>query len=187
MIRIKNKGVIAVSGKPGAGTSTIARKLAERLGLKYFSPGQKFFKPSKQVDDTHEALEKWKTREGSSKEFHEKIDYYQKELAKKRNVVICGKLSIWVLKDLADVKIWIDCFLDERVRRTARRDKISFEEAKHKITERERIETEEWKRMYGINRSDQCNMADIVVDSTNLTREETLNTILKRIKTISSR
>ena len=118
--------VIAISGKPGAGTSTISKILAKRLGIKYFSPGQKFFKPSK-MNDTNETLDLWKSDKGKSKDFHKRIDDYQRKLAKRGNIVICGKLSIWVLKDLADLKVWLDCDFDERVRRTSKRDKINTE------------------------------------------------------------
>ena len=170
--------VIAVSGKPGAGTSTIAKMVAKRLGIKYFSPGQKFFKSSEKEDDTNEALDLWKSERGKSKEFHEKIDHYQRELAKKGNVVICGKLSIWVLKNLADLKVWLDCDFEERVRRSSKRDKISLEEARIKLKEREKMEEKEWKRMYGFDRDNQREMADIVVDTTNKSVEKIVEGIM---------
>jgi len=158
--------VIAISGKPGSGTSTVARMIAKRLKIEYFSPGQKFFKLSEEKDDTSEALDLWRNKKGKSKEFHEKIDDYQKELAKKGNIVICGKLSVWVLKDLADIKIWLDCDFDERVRRTSMRDMISLEEAENKLLEREKLEENEWKKMYGFDRDNQKGMADIVINAT---------------------
>ncbi len=170
--------VIAISGKPGAGTSTIAKMVAKRLEIDYFSPGQKFFKPSEKEDDTNEALDLWRTERGKSKDFHQKIDDYQRELAKKGNVVICGKLSIWVLKDLADLKVWLDCDFEERVRRTSRRDKISLEESRRKLKEREEMEEKEWKRMYGFDRNSQKDMADVVVDTSNKDAEEVVEEIL---------
>ncbi|MBD3155958.1 MAG: AAA family ATPase [Candidatus Aenigmarchaeota archaeon] len=169
--------VIAISGKPGAGTSTIARMLADKLGIKYFSPGQKFFKPSEKEDDTTEALELWKTERGKSEDLHKRIDDYQRKLAKKGDIVICGKLSIWVLKDLADLKVWLDCDFDERARRTSMRDDISLEETREKLKEREKLEEKEWKRIYGIDRNEQKNIADIVIDSTELDQEEVISRI----------
>jgi len=173
--------VIAVSGKPGAGTSTIAKMVAKRLGIKYFSPGQKFFKPSEKEDDTNEALDLWKSERGKSKEFHEKIDHYQRELAKKGNVVICGKLSIWVLKDLANLKVWLECEFDERVRRTSMRDKISLEEAREKIEDREEIEEKEWKKMYGFDRNTQKEMADLLIDVSKKEPDEIVEGILEKL------
>ena len=174
--------VIAITGLPGAGTSTVSKILAKRLNLKYFSPGEYFKKHSKLKTQVDEAVDVWKSKRGRSKNFHEEIDKMQRELAKKGNIVICGKLSIYMLKDLADVKIWIDCSLDERARRSANRDNISFDEAKKKLIERERIEKVEWERMYGFNREIQREMADIVIDNTNLNVEETIKQILGKIK-----
>jgi cytidylate kinase len=174
--------VIAVTGKPSAGSSTISRGLADKLGIDYFSPGQKFFKPSHEKDDTTEALDLWKTEKGKSKDFHQKIDDYQKQLAKKGNIVICGKLSIWVLKNLADLKVWLDCEFEERVRRASKRDNISLEEAKEKMNKREQMEEKEWKRIYGIDRNKQREMADLAIDTTNLTVDETMDKITEFIR-----
>ncbi len=173
--------VIAISGKPGAGTSTIAKMVAERLNIEYFSPGQKFFKPFEEKDDTTEALDFWRNKKGKSKGFHEKIDDYQRELAKKGNIVICGKLSVWVLKDLADLKVWLDCDFEERVRRSSKRDKINLKETKEKLKKREKIEENEWKRIYGFDRNSQKEMADIVIDTGVKNPEEIVEEIVEMV------
>ncbi|MBL7170337.1 MAG: cytidylate kinase family protein [Candidatus Aenigmarchaeota archaeon] len=175
--------VIAISGKPGAGTSTISKELAKKLGIDYFSPGQKFFKPSERMDDTHEALNTWKTKKGSSKDFHKQIDDYQRQLAKKGNIVICGKLSIWVLKDLADFKVWLDCDFEERAGRSAERDGINLEEARRKLKEREETEKQEWKRIYDFDRDVQQEMADLVIDTSKMSVKEVVEKIITLGKT----
>ncbi|MEM5793353.1 MAG: cytidylate kinase family protein [Candidatus Aenigmatarchaeota archaeon] len=171
--------VIAISGRPGAGSSSVAKALANELNLGYFSPGEKFFKPSGK-NGTTESLNTWKG-EGKDKKFHLKIDEYQKELAKKGDIVICGKLSIWILRDIADLKVWLDCDFEERVRRSSIRDMIPIEEAKKKLKERENIEEKEWKKMYGFNRNIQKKMADMVIDTTNLTIQEVVERIKERL------
>lgn len=173
--------VIAISGKPGSGSSTVARMLAKKLGIDFFSPGQKFFKSSKKVDDTSETLNLWKNKRGKTKSFHENIDNYQRELARKGNIVICGKLSIWILRDFANLKVWLDCNFEERVRRTSERDKISFEEARKKLKEREGLEEKEWERIYGFNRNNQKKIADMVIDATHLRPEEIVEKIIKSL------
>lgn len=170
--------VIAVSGLPGAGSSTIARLLAKKLKLRYFSPGEYFKSYSKSNRQTYKAMDVWMSNIGRKKQFHNKIDKMQIDLAKKGDIVICGKLSVYILKDIADHKIWIECSLNERARRTSKRDKISFEEAKKNIKKREEMETREWKRDYGLDYKDQKNIADIVINTTNLNEEETLKKIL---------
>jgi len=176
------RNVIAISGPPGAGSTTIAKELAERLGITYFSPGfiQKGFAKGK--NQSKAAIEVWKTKMGKSREFHKELDDLQIERAKQGNVVVCGKLSIYFLKDLADFKIWVDASLDERAKRSAKRDKLPVEKVKGMMSEREKTEREEWMKIYGFDYFNQKKMADLVIDSTNLTVEETVNKILDFIK-----
>ncbi len=175
------KMVIVISGPPGVGTSSIAREIAKKLNLRYLSPGKtyKSFLPKKEAEA---ALEFWKTSFGSSKKLHENLDKSQIEEAKKGNVVICGKLSIYFLKDLAEFKIWLDAPLEVRARRTARRDKISFEEALKQIKEREYIERKKWKEIYGFDYFEQKKDADFILDNSKLTLRQAVNKILEFIK-----
>ncbi len=173
--------VIAITGMPGAGSSTIARHIAKKLKLKYFSPGEYFKSHAKGKRQIESVLKVFEAGTGKSKKFHNQIDQMQIELAKKGNVVICGKLSIKMLKDIADYKIWLDCSLEERARRAAKRDRIPFKEALKKTREREKLEVAEWEKDYGFDYRKQKRMADIVINSTKLTKRETVKTILNRI------
>src|SRR3989338_3238004 len=174
--------VIAVTGMPGAGSSTISKMLAKKLKIKYFSPGEYFKKHSKKKTETDQALSYWKTEEGSSKKFHNYIENLQIKIAKKGNIVICGKLSIFALRNIPSIKIWLECSLEERAKRTSERDKINVEEAIKKITEREKMEDVEWEKIYSINRRNQQKWANLVVDTRKMTKEQTVEFILKKIK-----
>ncbi|MCX8179670.1 MAG: cytidylate kinase family protein [Candidatus Aenigmarchaeota archaeon] len=173
--------MIAISGLPGAGTSTIAKLLAKKLGLKYFSPGDYFKSFSEKTSQTEKAIDVFQSGKGKSKKFHEKIDEMQLKLAKQGNIVLCGKLSIYMLKDIADYKIWVECSLEERAKRTANRDGISLEEALEALRKREEMEVEEWKKDYGFDYRKQKEMADFVIDNTFLNESETLEKILNFI------
>lgn len=176
------KITVAISGPPGSGTSTIAKELAKRLKLEYFSPGQIQKSYSKSSKESLAALDVWQTKLGKSRTFHRDIlDKTQKELAKKGNIVICGKLSIKMLEGLADYRIWVYAPINIRAERVAERDKITVDEAMNALSEREEIERKAWKRLYGFDYFDQKELADLVVDNSK-TLEESVERILKFIK-----
>jgi len=177
------KNVIIVSGPPGAGSSTIAKALARKLKLRYFSVGkiQKSFGTSKKEGKS--ALEVWRAKYGKSKYFHLKtLDQPQINEAKKGNVVINSKLGIHFLKNLSDKKIWLDVPLKVRAIRSAKRDKISVSQAIKEIKKREIIERNEFRRLYGFDYFDQKKYADFVIDSSELPIDRTVSKILQFIK-----
>ncbi len=172
------KTVIVVSGPPGSGSTSVAKKLAKSLKFRLVVLGklQKILGRSK--TESKAALESWITKKGSSRKTHEDRDRMQVEEAKKGRVVMCGKLSIHFLKDISDCKIWLDVPLKVRAERSARRDNISVEEAKKLIYERQEIERREWKKIYGFDYFYQKDIADFVIDSSDLTLKQTVDEIL---------
>lgn len=180
------KDIIVVSGLPGSGSTSVARELAKRLRLRYFVPGKLHKKLGKPKKESEAALEVWRTKKGRSKKTHEERDKLQIKEAKKRHIVICGKLSIHFLRGLSDHKIWLDAPLKVRAKRTAKRDGISVKKSTKEISERQRIERREWKRIYGFDYFYQKKIADLVIDSSKLTLKQTVNKILKFIKSKKS-
>lgn len=177
-----NKITIAITGPPGAGSSTLAKRLAEKLKLEYFSPGKFFKSLSKENIETTAALEMLKSKKGTSKELHNLIDEMQLEKAKKGNIVIDGKLSIRMLRDIASVKIWIDVPIEERAKRAVERDKILYEEALKDIKEREGLEIKTFSEIYGFNYFEQKKEADIVFNNSDKTAEQAVKELVVLIK-----
>jgi len=173
--------VIVVSGMPVCGSSTAAKKLAKKLRLKYFSVGKEFKKHMK-GKETHRAIKMFNTKKGVSRSFHEELDNEQRRLAEKGNIVIDSKLGIYMLKDVADYKIWLKANKTEIAKRVASREKISFKAAKKLMEERTMVERQRFKKIYGFDTFSQEKMADLVVDTSKRTPEQTINHILKFIK-----
>jgi len=178
--------VIAISGMPGAGSSTIGELLAKKLKLAFFSVGRynkdeakKYIKNEK---ETKRAVEFWKQDEKFLNSFHKKTDEMQIERAKKGNVVIEGKLAIHFLKDIADYKIWLWAPMMIRAERIQMRDKIPFEEALKNLEEKEQLERENWNKMYGFDYFSQREYADLVIDTSDKTTEEIVDFIIKKFK-----
>lgn len=174
--------VIAVSGLPGAGNSTVAKVLAQKLGLDYFSVGKYFKSFSKEETESDKAISVFKSDEGMSRDFHARIDELQIQKAKKGNIVIDSKLAFYFLKGLADYKVWIDVPLKVRAQRTAKRDDISVEEAERKIVLRHDMENFTFQKAYGIKYEDLKNNANIIIDASKDGIGEIVDKIIKQIK-----
>lgn len=176
------KTVIAIASPPGSGGTTVAKKLAKRLKLKFFSVGLYYKKFSNEKKESKAACELWKTKFGSSEKLHHHMDNLQIELAKKGNIVIEATLSIYFLKKLSKYKIWLDVPFKVRVERAAKRDNVPVENVIKEISQREDIERREWKRMYDFDYFDQKYDADFVLDSSKLTPKQTVDKIIEFIK-----
>ena len=173
--------VIALSGPPGSGASTVGKVLARRLKLGYFSPGLYYRKIMKQ-EHIENAPEFWKTRFGSSRKLHQHIDQMQLEKARKGDVIIEGTLSIHFLKKLASNKVWLNASLKVRAQRVAKRERIPYRRALKEVEERQTMERKGWEKIYGFDYFDQKKEADLVVDASNLTVNQAVNRIINFIE-----
>ncbi|MCD6215874.1 MAG: hypothetical protein DRP08_02435 [Candidatus Aenigmatarchaeota archaeon] len=173
---------VIISGKSGAGSSTIGQLLAKKLGLDYFSLGKWYkqqFKMKSENEETDAAIKGWKSKEGSSKELHNKLDNIQLTLAKKGHIVIDSKLGIHFLKGLADFTVWLEASLPIRAARYAKRSKTDIDTAIKQLEEKESAERKSWKKIYGFDYFDQRNQADLVVDTSDKTPEEIVDHIIR--------
>ena len=176
------KMVVVISSPPGSGGTTVAKNLAKKLRLKFFSTGLFYKKLSKEKNESEAAFQLWKTSYGSSEKLHNHMDRMQIEMAKKGNVLIESTLGVHFLRKFSNYRIWLDVPLRIRAERSAKRDKMEVNDALKKISEREDIERHEWKRMYGFDYFDQKYEADFVLDSSKQTPNQTANEILKFIR-----
>ncbi|MBI4019055.1 MAG: cytidylate kinase family protein [Candidatus Aenigmarchaeota archaeon] len=168
--------VIAISGQPGCGSTTTGRLLAKKLGLGFFSAGEYFKSFSK--GKTQEAVDFFGSEKGSSKDFHHAIDKLMVENAKKGNIAIDGKLAIHFLNTIADVKIWLKARVEKRAERYAKRDGVSIESAARTVKEKDDLERKTFKSLYGFDTFSQEKEADIVIDTSDKTPEQTVSEIM---------
>jgi CMP/dCMP kinase len=154
----KQNVIICVSGMTGSGKSTVARRLAERYNLEYFSGGNAMKALAKDEGYDSDVRGWWESPEGldflkqrmSDPAFDKKIDQKLLELAAVGNVVLDSWTVPWLLKD-DGFKVWLESSPQARAKRVVNRDRISFEEALQALTEKDASTRKIYKDLYGFD------------------------------------
>ena len=172
--------VIAVSGLPGSGKTSLARRLAERLGLRYLSLGEMFRKLAYERRITLEELSRIAEEDAS---IDKAIDDKAIEEASKGCIVVDGHISAWTLENTAHLKILVMAPIDVRAERIARRDSKSIEDALTEIRVREESESRRFMKFYGINIFD-LSIFDLIINSEKFNEEEVFEIVMSAVKIV---
>jgi cytidylate kinase len=177
------KIVICISGLAGSGKSTVARKVARKYNLRYFSGGDALKSLALEVGFASRTRGWWESTEGmkfltkrmEDPSFDRKIDERLLTWATEGNVV----LDSWTMPWLFDggFKIWLEASKEERARRISRRDNTSFEEALSALQKKEATTKVIYKELYGFNLGEDFSPFDLVLDVNHLTPEGVFNTL----------
>ena len=175
--------IVVIGGKAGAGKSTIAKVLAQKLDLKHYSMGDLQREIAKKRGISLLELSRL---EESDSSIDKGLDQKQKKLGEDEdNFVIDGRLSVFFI-DNADFKIFLEAKDNVRAERILK-DRRKEENAKDvqalikNLKAREESENERYRRYYGLDCYDKSNY-DTVIDTTNLTVEEVVNNIYSLIR-----
>jgi len=182
--------VLCVSGMAGTGKSTLAKKLANKYGLKYYSGGDalKALAAEEGYDtsgrgfwESLEGLRFLERREKDSK-FDEAVDEKLLEYAKIGNVLLDSWTMPWLVK--SGFKIWLLASMEKRAERVAKRDKFTVEEALQMLKEKEAKTKAIYKQLYGFNLGEDFKPFDLVLDTDNLTAEEVFQVLCNVIENV---
>jgi cytidylate kinase len=170
---------IVISGWPAVGKTTIACKLAEEFDIVMYNGGD-ILKMLAEEDkgysvkrddwwDTTEA-KKFMEERKSDPSFDKKVDKKLIEIVKKGGTVITSYTLPWLVQDesIIIIKFWLRGSPENRARRMANRDGISFEEAKRIIKLRDEENKKIYYRLYGFRFGEDLTVFDYVLNTDRL-------------------
>jgi cytidylate kinase len=170
--------IICVSGLAGSGKSTVAKRIAEYYGLKYYSGGDALKAVAIEMGYNVSNKGWWETEAGirfleerlRNLDLDRRVDEKMLEWAREGNVVLDSWTMPWLLKD--GFKIWLDASENVRARRIAVRDGISVEEALKRMRVREKGTKEIYRRLYGFKLGEDFKPFHVIIDVNNLNQNE---------------
>ncbi len=171
---------IVVSGWPAVGKTTIASKLAEEFGLVMYNGGDilKMLASEKGYStarddwwDTDEA-KKFMEERKSDPSFDKKVDNKLGEIVRNGGAVITSYTLPWLVKEEEGeesvIKLWLRGSADNRAKRMANRDNLSFAEAKKIIAMRDDENKKIYYNLYGFRFGEDLTVFDYVLNTDRL-------------------
>ena len=179
----KKKVVICISGMTGSGKSTVAKKLADKYGLGYFSGGNALKALAQKEGYTSDVRGWWETSEGlnflkqrmGNPTFDKKIDEKLLELAAEGNVVLDSWTIPWLLNE--GFKVWLEASPQVRAKRLVTRDSISIEEALKALNEKDEQTRQIYKGLYGFDLGYDLSPFNIVLATDELEPDEVFHAV----------
>jgi CMP/dCMP kinase len=164
--------IVTVSGEIGAGKSTVARHLAQALGLRYLSAGEIFREEARRRGLSLVAMSQLAERDQT---IDRELDRLQVEAARHGGMLIDSRLSGWLID--GDVRAWFRAPLLVRATRVAARDGITPEEALRELQAREESERRRYHEIYQIDLAD-LSRYHIVMDTGTWSAQEIVDALL---------
>jgi cytidylate kinase len=164
------KIVICICGMTGCGKSTVAKRLAEKYGLRYVSGGDAL--KDLAADEGYEVGGRgwWESDEGmrffeermDDFEFDRRVDAKLLEQAGEGRVV----LDSWTMPWLFDggFKVWLEASEDARASRLAGRDGVPAEDALKILREKDERTRSIYEKLYGFSLGEDFSPFDMIFD-----------------------
>jgi len=179
----EKKIVICICGMTSCGKSTVAKRLAEKYGLRYLSGGNALKALAIEAGYKPAGIGWWETDEGmkflqlrmEDSEFDKKVDGKLLELAKHGNVVLDSWTIPWLLKE--GFKIWLEASSSVRAKRLAVRDGISVKRASEVLRVKDENTRAIYRSLYGFDLGTDFSPFNLILDANELGADEVFNAV----------
>jgi cytidylate kinase len=186
----EKKIVICISGMAGTGKSTLAKKLAQKYGLKYYSGGDALKALAAEEGCNVSSNGWWERPEGlaflrkreKDPQFDKLVDGKLLEYAQQGNVLLDSWTMPWLLKK--GFKIWLLASIEKRAERVAQRDKITVKDALRILKEKEARTKAIYQKLYGFTLGEDYAPFNLVLDTDNLNAEEVFQILCKVLDSV---
>jgi cytidylate kinase len=174
----------------GTGKSTLAKRLAKKYGLKYYSGGDALRDLASAEGYQANSNGWWESPEGlrfleerrKNPAFDKAVDAKLMEYAAQGNVLLDSWTMPWLIKD--GFKIWLSASFEKQAERIAKRDKMTIEEAKQALKEKESRTKAIYKNLYGFSLGEDFTPFDFILDTDTLSAEEVFQVLCKVIDNV---
>jgi len=181
--RSGKKVAICVCGLTGCGKSSVARRLAKRYGLRYFSGGDAL--KALAVEAGYKICERgwWESAQGlrflklrtEDSGFDRRVDEKLLGLAKDGNVVLDSWTMPWLLEK--GFKIWLEASPMARAKRAARRNGISVGAALKILKEKDNLARRIYRNLYGFVLGEDFSPFDVILSTDLLSVREVFRVV----------
>ena len=181
--------IITVSGRIGAGSTSLAKNLAKTLSWKHIEGGEIFWEEVRRKRDLA-------TKDTHLRPDEEDLLFDQQLkqiLHEEKHLILETKLAGFLAQEMPDIYKIVTICEDEtgedqpeiRINRLVNREKVSINEAKIEVFEREKNDLEKWRKLY--TKGDKSwiywdkKYFDLVINTYSHNARESLELVLKVI------
>ncbi len=178
---------VAISGRPGAGRSTLLKNLRpslEPFGWEFFSGGEW----SRQYSIKLGKHDPNDPKHHLATDYGDEIDYQidqalrEKIASSKTHMAVESWIAGWNARGFSHVlKVLLMCDDSLRIDRIVNRDNATVEEAKKHLWEREEANIGKWKRLYGTDDFWDPKHYDLVINTYSHGPGQTLELVLQAL------
>lgn len=172
--------LITISGVPGSGKTTVARLLAERLGLPHVYAGDLYRQEAKRRGLSLEEFNRLSERDHS---IDRRLDEQMAARARQGDVVLEGRLAGYLAAEnrLDALKVWLDASDEVRAQRVAQREGADWRAVLDENRARHRSDSERYKTIYGYDLAD-TGVYDVVLSTDDRTPEALVEELVERAR-----